>query len=383
MQGSGSLRAGMRGGFPRVIARGFANKLSVGGRGGRSSVSGLRFTVFGAGGFLGRYVCNQLGKEGHIGILPNRGCEMEYRHLKPMFDLGQCAQPFYHARDEDSIRAAIAGSDVVINLVGKQYETKHLVPQRLPDGSATRTNFTFEEANADVPARIARIAAEEGVKRFVHVSALNQDADSESAWARSKASGEQKVRSAFPGATILRPAIMFGVEDTFLNYFSYGAAYPFCPVVNDGAAIVQPVYVGDVARAVLAAANSSRSVGKTYELVGAEEYTLRECAEYVYDVTGLQNNLVDVPLPVMKMVGRFCNALPSFARPLFTEDSAVMMAAGSFKDSDLPGLEAFKITPSAMEKNAWSYMHRYRAGGHFVLASGAQAVDRSELPSVK
>eukprot|EP00968_Pinguiococcus_pyrenoidosus_P014141 scaffold1282_cov251-Pinguiococcus_pyrenoidosus.AAC.54 len=289
---------------------------------------------------------------------------MEYRFLKPMFDLGQVAMPYYHARDEDSIRRAIIGADCVISVIGKQYETKQLL--------ASRVNFSFEDVNDHIPATIARIAKEEQVERFIHVSALNQDAESESRWARSKAAGEVSVREEFPEATVVRPAIMFGVEDTFLNYFSGTAYYPFTPIVSGGEALVQPVYVGDVARAITAALGKRRAPGMTYELVGPDEYTLRECAEYVYDVTGLQNNLLDLPLPVAKFFGDFCSAIPSFTRPIFSREHAIMMSIGSTKHpkSPFPGLDALDVDGSAMERVAWNYLHRHRAGGHFSLASG-------------
>jgi len=206
----------------------------------------------------------------------------------------------------------------------------------------------------------------------VHVSALNQDAESESAWARAKAMGEDMVKDAFPEATIIRPAVMFGSEDTFVNYFTAGAWFPFTPVVKDGEVLVQPVYVGDVARAVVNAMNSKKAAGKTYELVGPDEYTLREVAEYVYDLTGLPNNLLDVPVGALKLAGDVINNVPSFGRPFFTKDHAIMMATGSVKAADSPygGLDALKVEPHTLEKIGWSYLHRHRAGGHFVLASG-------------
>ena len=154
--------------------------------------------------------------------IPFRGCELEIRHLKPPFDLGQvCASlitmvcdvslightfhfqlgliPF-SPRDHDSIYESVKNSDVVINLIGKHYETKHIVPTRRADGKLSRVNYDFQEVHVDIPRRIAEISKAAGVKSFIHVSALSADLESKSKWSRTKALGEIAVREAFPDA---------------------------------------------------------------------------------------------------------------------------------------------------------------------------------------
>ncbi|CAN0105693.1 unnamed protein product, partial [Phaeothamnion confervicola] len=126
-------------------ARGFRHLPGQYGPGGRSSVNNVTVAIFGATGFLGRYVTNKLGQIGTRCYLPNRGCEMETRFLKPMFDLGQAWFPFYHPDDEPSIRAAIADADVVVNLIGKYYETRHPVPTRRADGMLSNVISSFEK----------------------------------------------------------------------------------------------------------------------------------------------------------------------------------------------------------------------------------------------
>lgn len=169
---------------------------------GRSSVSGIRATVFGASGFLGRYVVNRLGKIGSVVVLPYRGSEVDVRHLKLCGDLGQINFVPSSIRSVEDIESAVSDSNVVINLLGKHLET-------------LRWNFT--DVNATFPGVLAEVCREQGVERFVHVSSLGAELDSPSSWQRSKALGEQAVKDAFPAATILRPATMFGDEDRFLN----------------------------------------------------------------------------------------------------------------------------------------------------------------------
>lgn len=169
---------------------------------GRSSVSGITATIFGASGFLGKYVCNKFGQIGSKCILPHRGDEVDVRHLKLTGDLGMINPVESSIRSIDDIEEAVAGSNVVINLLGKHYETMR---------------WSYNDIHATFPGVLASVCAEQGVERFVHLSALGASHDSPSAWARSKIKGEESVMDAFPSATILRPATMFGDEDRFLN----------------------------------------------------------------------------------------------------------------------------------------------------------------------
>lgn len=125
---------------------------------------------------------------------------MEIRHLKPMFDLGQLGLMPFSPRDKESIYEAVKKSDVVINMIGKHYETKHIVPTRRADGNLSRVNYDFEEVNVTIPRILAEISKEAGVESFIHVSALSADLESKSKWSRTKAQGELAVREAFPEA---------------------------------------------------------------------------------------------------------------------------------------------------------------------------------------
>ncbi|KAH8300497.1 hypothetical protein KR018_009204 [Drosophila ironensis] len=247
------------------------------GTGGRSSFNGIVATVFGATGFLGRYVCNKLGKSGTQMILPYRGDDSDVIRLKVTGDLGQVLFHFYNLEDVASIRDAVKYSNVVINLVGRDFETK---------------NFKFRDVHAQGAERIARISREAGVDRFIHLSSLNVEAKPKdqyvkggSEWLLSKYEGEMRVRDAFPNATIIRPADIYGAEDRFLRYYAHIWRRQFrsMPLWHKGEKTVkQPVYVSDVAQAIVNAIKDPDTAGRVYQAVGPKRYQLSELVDWFH-----------------------------------------------------------------------------------------------------
>lgn len=266
------------------------------GNGGRSSNSGITATVFGAYGFMGRYIVNELGVCGSTCYVPFRGCELEVRHLKPMFDLGNLGLMPFSPIDRESIFRSLEHSDVVINLIGKHYETKHLAPKVQDNGTISRVNYDFEAVHIKIPETIAELAAAAGVKTLIHVSALAADENSESKWAWSKAIGEKAVRNKFEDAIIVRPATVFGAEDRFLNWIAETMnRSPYFPLLNGGENVLQPVAAEDVGKALMSILEQHQTfAGKTFQLAGPAEYTYKEIAEFVGDVTTLNKSLIDV-----------------------------------------------------------------------------------------
>ena len=342
------------------------------GLGGRHSVSGVRASLFGATGFLGRYVCSEMGKVGTRVRVGNRGSDDETRHLKVSFDHGQFHAPFYSPRDAASVQDVIGRATCTVNMVGKYYETKGVVPTKKPDGSKSRVNYSYEETNVDVARTIAKAAREAGCEHFIHVSCAAQAADSPVAWARAKAKGEQAVLEEFPNATIVRPCALFGPEDRLLNWFATVANMPLqvVPLVDDGRAVVQPTYVADVAKVInKIATEPSQYEGKVVELGGPAEYTRRELAEFTFDITKQKAKLIDVPASMAAAAASFVDVLPV---PLWVPDDVeldrldVVCSGGegvlTFAD--------FGMAPTPIEKVAFSYLHRYREGGHFIIAQG-------------
>ena len=233
------------------------------GSGGRSSFSGLIVTVFGSTGFLARSVVNALARIGSTVICPYRGDPYMTRDLKLAGDLGQVWFVPFHLQDEDSIRRAVKYSNVVVNLIGRD----HMTP-----------NFSLDDVHVTGASRIARISREMGVKRFIHVSALNSCKKPDSFYVyggsqflKSKYYGELSVREQYPEATIIRPADIYGVKDKYLWYYCLGYRRNFrrLPLHNGGYGITKtPVSVSDVAQGIANAITDEESIGKTYDAVG-------------------------------------------------------------------------------------------------------------------
>ncbi|EZA54234.1 NADH dehydrogenase [ubiquinone] 1 alpha subcomplex subunit 9, mitochondrial [Ooceraea biroi] len=270
---------------PRVIQHPTTASLKRG-TGGRSSFNGIVCTVFGASGYVGRYVCNRLGKIGSQLILPYR-CDMyDMLPLKLCGDLGQVLFHPFHLRDENSIRECIKYSNVVINLIGRDWETK---------------NFTFREVHVEGARRLARLCKEANVGHFIHVSALNAGdkltphvLENGSEFLRTKWEGERAVREEFPEATIVRPSNIWSQEDRFISVFSSMLRHHLMgglPLWEKGEKTEkQPVAVYDVVGGIAAIArNPKATAGKTYQFVGPNRYKLSVLVDWFHNVR-MHNN---------------------------------------------------------------------------------------------
>jgi len=352
------------------------------GPGGRASVSGLTVAVFGAGGFLGRYVCSNLGSIGTKTYIGNRGDEFELRHLRPMFDLGRSRQVFYSSRDRDSMAEVIADADVVINLIGKRYETKHLTTKDSFPGIAYKTNYSFEETNVTIPKMLADLCAEMQVDNLIHVSALAAKENSCSEWARTKWQGEMAVREAYPWATVVRPTTLFGYEDHLLNWFAVMASMPplnAVPFIDGGNALVQPVYMNDVADVISnVVENSEKYEGKTVDCFGPRDFTYKELAEFVYDITSQFPRKVDLPKSILKQLAKVTQFQPN---PMLTPDMVDLWSEDCVAQSPevydaqlgqdkILTMADLGVASTPVEKIAFRYLHRFRFGGHFALTEG-------------
>lgn len=354
------------------------------GPGGRASNAGVKVAVFGAGGFLGRYVCCDLGTNGVLGYIGQRGDEFELRHLRPMFDLGRSRFVFYSPRDRDSMAEVIADADVVVNLIGKYYETKALANQDKFPFLEYKTNYTFQECNVDIPRTIAELCTEMQVDNLIHVSSLAASPDSQSEWARTKYAGEQAVREAYPWATVVRPAQLFGPEDRLLNWFANVAGrFPVVPLVDGGHALTQPVHMADVAHTIAKIVDEPEKYeGRTVDCFGPQDFTYKELAEFVYDITGQEPVVADVPKSAAIASAKVLQyqGAPSFTpdlMQLWSEDYVPPMTQEEY-DAQTNGndkiltMKDFGIEATPMEKVAFSYLHRFRSGGHFQLVEGYQ-----------
>ncbi len=297
-------------------------------------------TVFGATGFLGRHVVAKLAKTGAIIRTPSRRKERAY-FLKTSGTPGQIVPLTCNPRDETSVRAAIRGSDCVINLIGILFENK---------------KNSFTAIHADIAENIAKACRFAGVPRLVHVSAINADMKSSSSYLRSKAEGELRVQKNFPGATILRPSIIFGPGDGFFNLFARFLPFvPFLPLFGGGVTKFQPIWVVDMADAVIASMKP-KYAGKTYEIGGPGVYSFRELLEKVLTETGYRRPFISTPWLAAKAQAFFFEMLPN---PFITRDQIEMLKYDSIVDPKASGIEWLGIQPAALETILPAYLRVY------------------------
>ncbi len=310
-------------------------------------------TVIGGSGFLGRYIVQELARSGwRVRV----ACRSPHRagFLRPLGEVGQIQLIAADLTRPETLPAAVAGAAAVINLPGIL----------APSG---RQSFTA--VHAEGAGHAAAAAAQAGARAFVHVSAIGADPASPSAYGRSKAEGEARVRAAFAAATILRPSLVFGPEDGFLNRFAALARMaPVMPVI-EGDSRFQPVWVVDVARAAaMAAQDPARFGGRTFELGGPRVYRFREILAFVLEETRRRRPLLEVPRPLARLMAGLGDVLP--AMPI-TSDQLAMLARDNVVAPGALGLEAFGITSTPMEAIAPSYLERYRRFGRFARPESA------------
>ena len=251
-------------------------------------------TVFGGSGFVGRHVVRALARDGWRIRVAVRHPNLAL-FLRPMGRVGQIQLLKCDVKNEAQVRAALEGADACVNLVGV------LV-------SGGEQNFTA--LHWDTADRIARAAHDLGVARLVHVSALGVSAEAPASYFRTKAAGEAAVQAAFPQATILRPAVVFGPEDDFFNRFGALARLsPVLPLIGGGATRFQPVFVGDVALAVAAIVNDPATAGRVFEAAGPEIFTFKELLHIVLRETRRKRLLVPLPFSLYCF---WCFSLPGY-----------------------------------------------------------------------
>jgi uncharacterized protein YbjT (DUF2867 family) len=306
-----------------------------------------RTAVLGGSGFIGRYIVKRLAARGDVVPVGCRNAE-EAKFLRPMGAVGQVEPVNVAIDDEARLPAFLAGSNALVNCVGILVE---------------RGSQTFDRIHHTGPALLARIARDTGIERFVHISAIGADPRSRSAYARTKAAGEAAVRDAFPTVTILRPSVVFGPEDQFFNRFAAMAMFtPVLPLIGGGETRFQPVYVGDVADAVLKCLEDPATAGRTYELGGPKIYTLRELFEWLLREIRRRRWLVDLPFAVAELQARLMAILPN---PPLTPDQVELLKRDNVVSPGALTLSSLGIAPNAVEAIVPTYLDRFRRGGWY------------------
>lgn len=320
-------------------------------------------TIFGGSGFVGRHVVRALLKRGYRVRVAVRRPDLA-GHLQPLGTVGQVTPVQANLRYPASVAAAVAGSDVVINLVGILQETG-------------RQNFSAVQAAG--ARAVATAAAQAGVSTLIHMSAIGADPASESIYAATKGEGEVAVREQVPGAIIFRSSVIFGPEDKFYNRFATLARLlPVMPVIGGGENRVQPVFVGDVAEAIARAVDGKVAFGRTFELGGPEVQTFREVVEFVCATTGRRPLIASLPFGLAKLQASlmgFADKLTLGLLPdelIFTRDQVTLLQSDNVvSDAAIAEKRTFAglgIKPTSAESVVPSYLWRFRKSGQFEVA---------------
>jgi len=309
-------------------------------------------TIYGGSGFVGRYIARRMAKEGwRVRVAVRRPNEAIF--VKPYGVVGQVEPVLCNIRDDASVAAVMQGADAVVNCVGVLVESG---------------KNTFDAVQAEGSERIARIAAEQGVERIVHVSAIGADADAESIYARTKAVGEAAVLRHMPGAVILRPSVIFGTEDQFFNRFaSMTSMGPVLPIVGAETRF-QPVYVDDVAKAAVMGVLGTAPAG-IYELGGPEAATFRDLMARMLDVIRRRRLVLNIPFWMARIMG-FCFEMMhtlslGLIPAMITRDQVRNLATDNVVSEGARGFADLGIVPVTLEAVLPDYLWRFRPSGQY------------------
>lgn len=308
-------------------------------------------TIYGGSGFIGRHVVRAIAKTGARMRVAVRRPELAL-HLQPLGGVGQVNAVQANVRFPDSLLAAAEGADAVINLVGILF----------PTGKQT-----FKAVQDEGARHVAEAARAAGAKALVHISAIGASPDAPSVYARTKAAGEAAVKDLYPGAVIFRPSIVFGPEDDFFNRFAKLARIaPALPLIGGGKTRFQPVFAGDVAKAVIAGLTGKANAGAPYELGGPEVLTLKEVMERVLAYTMRKRLLVPEPFWLAKLQAAFLQWLPK--PPLTIDQVRLLQSDTVVSEAAIKAgrtLEGLGIEPVAIAAIVPDYLEQFRPRGQF------------------
>lgn len=294
--------------------------------------------LLGGTGFVGRHVCEKLVQQNcRVTVLTRRRANARHLQMLPLLDVVEI-----HAHDSASLAPVLAGQDAVVNLVAILHGNE----------------AAFDKAHVQLPLQLARACEAVGLRRVVHISALGASASSASMYQRSKARGEGVLLGAGLDVTMLRPSVIFGAEDKFLNTFaSLQQLFPVVPLAASQARF-QPVWVEDVARAVVQCLQDPRTAGQIYEACGPEIFTLRQLVELAGRYAGVNGGqgrpVIGLPAPLARLQARLMELAPG--DPLMSRDNLDAMATDNVASGKLPGLAALGITPATLGAIAPGYL---------------------------
>ena len=303
--------------------------------------------IFGAGGFLGKHLMRQLTKLGYRVKAATRNPYLK-GYLKPLGSPGQIELFKVNIFDEQDVRKVLKDCDFVINLVGILYETKRQ---------------KFEQIHTQFPLLLSNLCNELGIKNLIHISALGIREKHSSKYMQSKFEGEKNIKDTFKPSVILRPSVVFGPEDKFFNTFASLAQFsPILPLIGGGKTKFAPIYVGDVAKAIVKALELNNHEPKIYELGGPENYSFKELMNILLTEIKKKRFLLPIPFSAARFQSYFLQMLPN---PLLTPDQVELLKYNNIVTGEYPVLKDLGITGTTIQSILPKYIYRFRTGGQF------------------
>ena len=303
--------------------------------------------IFGAGGFLGKHLMRQLTKLDYRVKVATRNPYLK-GYLKPLGNPGQIELFKTNIFNPEDIKQVLKNCDLAINLVGILYETK---------------KQKFNQVHVKFPYLLSNLCNEIGVKNLVHISALGVREGHISKYMQSKLEGEKNIQKVFKPSVILRPSLVFGPEDKFFNVFASIAQFsPALPLIGGGKTKFSPIYVGDVAKAIVKTLKLENSKPKIYELGGPKNYSFKELMEILLEEIKKKRFLIPIPFSVAKLQSYFLQMMPS---QLLTSDQVDMLKYNNIVSGEYPTLEDLGIRGKTIQSILPKYIYRFRTGGQF------------------
>tara|TARA_B100000427_G_scaffold212890_1_gene177573 strand:- start:50 stop:991 length:942 start_codon:yes stop_codon:yes gene_type:complete len=303
--------------------------------------------IFGAGGFIGKHLMRELTKLDYRIKVATRSPYLK-GYLKTQGNPGQIELFETNIFDLDSIKEVLNNCNFVINLVGILYETR---------------KQKFDAVHSYFPDLLSKACSELGIEKLIHVSALGIKEKHPSKYMQSKLEGENKIRENFSGSKILRPSVIFGQEDKFFNTFAQIAQFsPMLPLIGGGKTKFAPIYVGDVAKAIVRALEINNSESEIYELGGPKEYSFKELMKILLTEIKKKRFLVSIPWGIARFQSYFLQMLPN---PLLTPDQVELLKHSNVVTGNYPTLKDLGITGTEIQNILPKYIYRFRSGGQF------------------
>ena len=303
--------------------------------------------IFGAGGFLGKHLMRQLTKLDYRVKVATRNPYLK-GYLKPLGNPGQIELFKTNIFNPEDIKQVLKNCDLAINLVGILYETR---------------KQKFNQVHVKFPYLLSNLCNEIGVKNLVHISALGVREGHISKYMQSKLEGEKNIQKVFKPSVILRPSLVFGPEDKFFNAFASIAQFsPALPFIGGGKTKFSPIYVGDVAKAIVKTLKLENSKPKIYELGGPKNYSFKELMEILLEEIKKKRFLIPIPFSVAKLQSYFLQMMPN---PLLTSDQVDMLKYNNIVSGEYPTLEDLGIRGKTIQSILPKYIYRFRTGGQF------------------